>query len=61
MKKLILFTAVLFTLVGTMSSCGKSCTKGGWPSVRVNRDDYVSDQDYNDAIANLQSNGYTCQ
>ena len=60
MKKLIIAIAVSFILVGPLSSCGKSCTKGGWPSVRINRNDYVSDQDYNDAIANYTSLGYTC-
>ena len=61
MKKLILAISISFVLAGTFSSCGKSCTKGGATSVRVNRDDFVTDQDYNDAVAQLTAAGYTCQ
>ena len=60
MKKLIIAISISFVLLGTFS-CGKNCTKGGSTSYRVNRDDFVTDQDYNDAIANLTAIGYTCQ
>lgn len=61
MKKLFFAFSISFVMISLFASCGKSCTRGGFPDVRINRNDYVSDQDYNDAVAFYTGNGYTCQ
>ncbi len=62
--------AVLFMLVAGSSSCRKCytcrnicavCTKSGDPDQTVCKNNYTFSTDYDDAVTDLQSNGYSCQ
>jgi hypothetical protein len=61
MNKHIKFIFLLGGLLVFLVSCEcKTCTKESEVSIRVCRDD-VSEDEYNNAISNLESGGYTCK
>lgn len=60
MKKVLFIASFALLVAGSLTSCCKTCTKPSNPSVQVCRDQYSSDQDYNNQIAWLQLAGYTC-
>lgn len=60
MKKVLLITSLVLVMAGSLTSCCKTCTKPGENSVTICRDNYSSEQDYNDMIAWYTLAGFTC-
>jgi hypothetical protein len=61
MKKYMNFIFVMGGLMFFLASCQcKTCTKDSEISIQVCKDD-VSEQEYNDAVSNLESGGYACK
>jgi hypothetical protein len=61
MKK---YTKIIFLTLGIglfLASCQcKTCSKSGENDVKVCRDNYQNDDDYNQSLGAYQLNGYTC-
>lgn len=58
------YAHIIILAIGLMSfltACQcKTCTKSGENDVRVCRDNYETEEDYNDALGIYQLNGYSC-
>ncbi len=55
----IILVALGFSFMAISCEC-KACKKDGANEVKVCRDNYSSDDDYNDAIGFYQLDGYNC-
>jgi len=60
MKKIILSISAIFVIAVSMSSCCKTCSKTGQNSVQVCRNNYNTEEDYNNAAAYYTLAGYSC-
>ena len=61
MKKYAHIILVAVVLTGFLTACQcKTCTKSGENDVKVCRDNYQTEEDYNDALGVYQLSGYSC-
>jgi hypothetical protein len=61
MKKHVHVIVFMLGFAGFLTACQcKTCTKSGENDVRVCRDNYETEEDYNDALGVYQLGGYSC-
>ena len=61
MKKYAQIMVVVLGFSAFLASCQcKTCTKSGENDVKVCRDNYETEEDYNDALGIYQLDGYNC-